>query len=161
VHIEALEKRTISESNLHNYLNSLDFSGGIMLAPEDLRSENDKKNNFQPILFLSQDKSTIYYSSYGANENNGKDLYSIKKLPSGGWAPPENLGDVINTQYDENYPVISNNGKTMYFSSKGHNSMGGYDIFSSTWDSKYNKWSAPKNMGAPINSPYNDFYFIY
>ncbi|MCK5839531.1 MAG: OmpA family protein, partial [Bacteroidales bacterium] len=70
-----------------------------------------------------------------------------------------NLGAVINTPYDENGVFMDVDGKTLYFSSKGHNTMGGYDVFKTTMDEKGN-WSEPENMGFPINSPYDDLFYV-
>ena len=62
------------------------------------------------------------------------------------------MGEVINTEYDENYPSFSATGKTLYFASTGHNSMGGYDIFKTTWNDSLNSWSKPENLGYPLNT---------
>jgi hypothetical protein len=61
---------------------------------------------------------------------------------------------------DEEYPSLSKDGKTLYFSSKGWENMGGYDIFKSTWDENTETWSKPVNLGSPINSPFEDIYFL-
>ncbi len=86
------------------------------------------------------------------------DIYSSRKIPSvksktgWEWGEPQNLGPNINTQYSEEFPHLSADGKTLYFASKGHSSMGGFDIFKSVWDEDENTWSAPKNLGYPINN---------
>lgn len=77
------------------------------------------------------------------------------KLPDGTWGIPFNLGEPVNTENDENYPNITGEGTTLYFSSNGHNSMGGYDVFRSRLIE--NKWSEPKNLGYPINDTYDNF----
>jgi hypothetical protein len=61
---------------------------------------------------------------------------------------------------DEEYPCLSKDGKTLYFSSKGYENMGGYDIFKSEWNESTQSWLSPVNMGSPINSPFNDIYFL-
>jgi len=75
-----------------------------------------------------------------------------RKLPNGDWALPQNLGENINTKYDENFPNLFYDGTTLYFSSKGHNSIGGYDYFKSTWNPEKNIWSKAENLGYPINT---------
>ncbi len=107
---------------------------------------------------LSPDGKTLYYSSEG-NGVGGRDLFKSIALPDGGWSPAINLGNVINTEFDEDAPSISPDGKTLYFSSKGHNSMGGFDIFESDYNEATDSWSAPQNIGYPINTADDNLYF--
>jgi outer membrane protein OmpA-like peptidoglycan-associated protein len=88
----------------------------------------------------------------------GKDIWMVKKLPNGEWAEPQNLGEPINSEYDEESPYLHPDGKTLYFSSKGHKVMGGYDIFKSNLQDDLT-WSAPENMGYPINTVVDDLFF--
>ncbi len=84
----------------------------------------------------------------------------LKKLGNGKWSTlPQNLTN-INSPFDEEYPSLSKDGKTLYFSSKGYENMGGYDIFKSVWDESAQAWSKPVNLGSPVNSPFEDIYFI-
>jgi outer membrane protein OmpA-like peptidoglycan-associated protein len=76
--------------------------------------------------------------------------------PKGKWSEPTNLGATINTEYDEEGVFMHPDGKTMYFSSEGHNTMGGFDIFKSVYED--GKWSEPENIGSPINTPDNDVF---
>lgn len=89
----------------------------------------------------------------------GLDIYMAKKLPGDIWSIPVNLGPTINTQYDEMYPVISHDGKTLYFASQGHKSMGGYDIYKSEWNEQFQRWERPVNLGYPINNTMDNFTF--
>lgn len=89
----------------------------------------------------------------------GLDIFMSKRLPGGEWSIPVNLGPTINTQYDEMYPVISHDGKTLYFASQGHKSMGGYDVYKSEWDEQYQRWERPVNLGYPINTTMDNFTF--
>ncbi len=89
----------------------------------------------------------------------GTDIYVARRLPNNEWTEPMNLGPTINTQYDEEFPRISADEKTLYFASKGHNSMGGYDVFKSEWDEKLKRWSRPKNLGYPLNTTQDNFTF--
>jgi outer membrane protein OmpA-like peptidoglycan-associated protein len=89
----------------------------------------------------------------------GRDIYHSILQDDGTWAEPQNLGPVINTSSDEDAPYITKDGKTLYFASNGHNTMGGYDIFRSIKDENGN-WSKPMNVGAPINSAGNDIYYM-
>ena len=100
---------------------------------------------------LSNDGQVIYFSSDKKDGQGMSDIWFSIRQTTGEWSAPQNLGPTINTKYDETDPYISLDGHTLYFSSKGHNSMGGFDIFSSTYDSGTAKWSEPKNLGYPIN----------
>jgi flagellar motor protein MotB len=109
--------------------------------------------------FFAEDTSAIYFvSAPKRNTIGGKDIFVSYRKENGGWARPVNLGKTINTPYDEEGVSLSKDGKTLYFSSKGHNSMGGYDVFKSVKDSTGN-WTLPVNMGYPINSPDDELFF--
>jgi hypothetical protein len=108
----------------------------------------------------TNNKNEYIHVSYGAKELNNTDLYKNNATPNGSISVSQNIGSAINTSYDENYPYIAKDGLTLYFSSKGHNSMGGYDIFKCTRPDVQTPWSAPTNMGYPINSTYDDILFI-
>jgi hypothetical protein len=79
------------------------------------------------------------------------DIYTCRKLPTGVWGQPYKLPAQINTQYNEDFPFLANDGVTLYFSSEGHNSMGGYDLFKSVLNPEDNTWSKAENLGYPIN----------
>lgn len=106
---------------------------------------------------LSADGNTLYFISDRPGGYGGKDIWFTYKDRRGRWLEPMNLGPVVNTEYDEEGLYLTPDGETLYFSSKGHNSMGGYDIFSTTYAN--GRWNAPINLGYPINSPSNDLFF--
>ncbi|MCC6181677.1 MAG: PD40 domain-containing protein [Bacteroidia bacterium] len=158
--LEVYNRKHIDLDVIQNSFTNLESGGKVLVVTEDMQTELDKKNAFKSLLYLSSDKNMIVYSSYGNDEKKGKDIYLLKKLSNGKWAPqPQNLTD-INTEFDEEYPALSKDGKILYFSSKGHNTMGGYDIFKSEWNEKTETWSKPVNLGSPLNSPYDDMYFL-
>jgi tetratricopeptide (TPR) repeat protein len=117
---------------------------------------NGKEN--ETSCSISHDGSTFYFVSDKPGGYGGTDIYMCEKMSSGEWGPPRNLGENINTKYDEDYPFISSDGATLYFSSKGHKNMGGFDIFYSTI-SEDGIWSEPENIGYPINTPADDVSF--
>jgi len=102
---------------------------------------------------IAADGNEVYFASDRDGGYGGVDIYVTKKLPNGKWGLPQNLGPTINTKFDEDFPNISNDSKTLYFSSKGHTSMGGYDIFKASWDNVKRIWTTVKNIGYPINTP--------
>ncbi len=98
----------------------------------------------------------VYFSSNREGTMGGGDIFVLRKKPDGEWGEALNIGDIINTEYDESFPTLTSDGKKLYFASKGHNSMGGYDLFYSTWDENSNNWGKPQNIGYPINTVYDD-----
>jgi len=116
---------------------------------------NHKKSQETAICFDEEGTTAYFISDIEDDNYGGKDIYySIQE--NGKWSKPINLGDVINTPYDEGSIYITPDEKYLYFSSKGHNSMGGYDIFVSEY--KYDSWSEPKNLGTPLNTPDDDLF---
>ncbi len=107
---------------------------------------------------FSMDGNTLFFSSDRNGGFGGKDIYKVSKLPNGEWGKVINLGAGINTEYDEESPNIHPNGKTLYFSSEGHKSIGGFDIFTASVDTT-GIWNNVKNIGFPINTPYDDLFF--
>lgn len=112
---------------------------------------------------LAPDGKTLYFCSENPKDNKGPGLHDIFKSikdEKGEWGEAENLGSVINTEYDERTVFIHPDGKTLYFSSQGHNSMGGFDMFKSVYNDSLKKWSTPLNLGYPVNSPDDDVDFV-
>ncbi|MBI3518914.1 MAG: PD40 domain-containing protein [Bacteroidetes bacterium] len=158
--LEVYGRKHVDQNAIQNSLMQIESGGKVLVITDDMRSSIDKKKEFKSLLYLSPDKNTVLYSSYGENEANGKDIYQLKKIANGKWAPvPLNIAS-INSPLDEEYPSLSKDGKTLYFSSKGYENMGGYDIFKSEWNESTQTWSAPVNLGSPINSPFDDIYFL-
>ncbi|MBL0047195.1 MAG: OmpA family protein [Bacteroidetes bacterium] len=105
------------------------------------------------------DGKSIYFVSDNPETSIGdRDIYISTKDENGKWGKAINLGPTINTPYGEEGVFIHPDGKTMYFSSEGHNTMGGYDIFKSVYEN--GKWSKPENLGYPVNTPDNDIFFV-
>lgn len=158
--LEVYGKKHVDQNAIQNSLTQIESGGKVLVITDDMRSSIDKKKEFKSLLYLSPDKTTVLYTSYGDNESNGKDIYQLKKLANGKWAPnPLNIS-AINSPMDEEYPALSKDGKTLYFSSKGYENMGGYDIFKSEWNEASQSWSPPVNLGSPINSPFEDIYYL-
>ena len=108
---------------------------------------------------ISNDERVLYFSSNRPGGFGGKDLYRVVKLPTGEWSLPQNLGPTINTAGDEDAPFIHVDDKTLYFSSNGHKSIGGFDIYESQLNDN-GLWSQPLNMGYPVNTVSNDMNFV-
>ncbi len=108
---------------------------------------------------FTEDGNAIYFASDRPGGYGGVDLYVSRILPNGQWGPAQNLGPSVNTADDEDFPNIAPDGTTLYFSSKGHTSMGGYDIFKATYDEAKKKWGGVRNIGFPINTPEDNMNF--
>jgi len=122
------------------------------------KNVNSKEDEGGACLTPSGD--TLFFASNRPLGYGGFDIYYSVKLPNGEWGIPQNAGPGINTPYDDNFPNLVDDGKTLYFASKGYNSMGGYDIFI-TNKSDDGKWSAPKNIGYPLNDTYDNTIITY
>jgi hypothetical protein len=109
---------------------------------------------------FSNDTNEIYFISNRPGGYGGKDIYRLRKLPNGRWAMPFNLGPNINTAYDEDSPYLHPDNVTLYYSSKGHNTMGEYDVFKSVLDPETNVFTKAENLGYPINDVGNDIFFV-
>jgi tetratricopeptide (TPR) repeat protein len=145
---------------------NFDYIGNIYTS----RFENDKWN---PVEKLNENVNTKYWESHATVSPDGKklffssnrkggygglDLYVSDLDSIGAWGPARNLGPVINTPYHEDTPTITEDGKTLFFSSRGHYNMGGYDIFYSTMV-EGEEWSIPLNAGYPLNTTDDDLFF--
>ena len=97
--------------------------------------------------------------SYGVTDDTHLDLYVNRLIGIDKWGIPGSLGENINTTFDENYAYVTLDGRTMYFSSKGHNSIGGYDIFKVVADEN-GVFGEHKNLGYPINTIDDNRYFV-
>jgi tetratricopeptide (TPR) repeat protein len=108
---------------------------------------------------ISADGKFLYFTSNRKDGYGGLDIYRSERTGNGDWGPAVNLGSIINSKYNEDTPFITTDGKTLYFSSLGHNNIGGYDIFYSTL-SDNGKWSKPVNIGYPINTTGDDIFYV-
>ncbi|MDJ0365860.1 OmpA family protein [Hymenobacter sp. H14-R3] len=136
----------IEESNL---------KGAAWGKPQRLGSRINSKAHESSAAYSPDGRYLYFVSDKAEGGRGGRDIY---KVEIDGRAPAENLGLVINTPYGEEAVFLMPDGKTLYFSSEGHNSMGGYDIFKSTFAD--GKWGEPENLGWPINTPDDDVFFV-
>ncbi len=134
------------------------YNNGEWSTPEKLPDVINTKYR-ETHASLSVDGTTLFFTSDRPGGYGGLDIYMSKKLPDGSWGEAQNLGPAINTDKDEEAPYILPDSKTLYFSSKGHGGLGGYDVFKDTL-TQFGTWGKPINLGYPINSVEDDvFYF--
>lgn len=117
---------------------------------------------WEPSATITSDEKAIFFTSNRKGGLGGTDIYMTRKKDNGDFGPAILLGPAINTTQDEDAPFIHPDGKTLYFSSKGHKSMGGYDIFYCTIDVETGEiLTQPQNIGYPINTADDDVFFVW
>jgi outer membrane protein OmpA-like peptidoglycan-associated protein len=132
---------------------------GTWSKPERLNKNINTKDYHEPDASLSFDGKRLYYTSNKPEGFGGHDIYySDWDEEKEDWGPGHNIGDVLNTPYEERSVFIHPDGKTMYFASTGHNTMGGYDLFYSKLEEGV--WQKPVNLGPPLNTPGDDVQLV-
>jgi outer membrane protein OmpA-like peptidoglycan-associated protein len=135
-------------------------SGGSWSKPKQF-SRYTNTTRFEPNGFVIKDESVVYFASSRGNKNGNLDLWvSRRSEEDSTWSEPERLPNIINTDADEDAPFLSADGLTLYFCSRGHDSMGGYDVYKTTYEPFTKAWSKPLNLGFPVNTPSDDIYFV-
>ncbi len=125
--------------------------------PEKLKGDVNT-TSWEGSATLTSDGKTLYFASSREGGFGGRDIYSAELQEDGSWGEIKNLGPVINTRFDDDAPFIHPDRRTLYYSSKGHNSMGGYDIFYTYLADE--GWDTPENVGYPINTIDDDRYYV-
>lgn len=136
------------------YMSTL--NGTEWSRPEKL-NKNINSEAWEGSCSMSADGRFLYFASERKGGIGGRDIYVSEKI-NGEWGPATNMGSRINTQYNEDAPFIHPDGITLFFSSEGHSSIGGYDIMFAV--QKDGEWQEPKNMGIPLNTTEDDRYYV-
>jgi outer membrane protein OmpA-like peptidoglycan-associated protein/tetratricopeptide (TPR) repeat protein len=136
-----------------------DLKGEVWSKPERL-NKNVNTDYHESSASLAADGKRMFFVSNRPDGLGDRDIYMSTKDEKGKWGKAVNLGPTINTQWGEEGIFIHPDGKTIYFSSQGHKTMGGYDIFKSVWDETTKTWSTPENLGYPVNTPDDDVFFV-
>ncbi|MCB0492584.1 MAG: OmpA family protein [Cyclobacteriaceae bacterium] len=127
-------------------------------APKNMEGLNSEY--LENSASLSADNKTVYFTSTRPGGYGGTDIYKAELGKGNRWGNIQNLGPLINTEMDEDGVFITASGKHLFFSSNGHAGMGDMDLYRTSLDTVNGTWSAPVNLGYPINSPENDIYFV-
>ncbi len=149
-----------AESDFFRYYDLGDIGGRIVVTPEELRTNLDRKSGHRGLVYLPDRKGPIHFSSLGKDGRTGRDIYRTELMPDGSFATPVKLAGYINTDLDEDYPFLHPDGRTFYFCSKGHNSMGGYDVFRAIYDPGLNAFGRPENLDFAVNTPDDDVFYV-
>ena len=135
------------------------FENASWQSPQKL-GENINSDYAEASASITSDGSVMYFSSDRPGGYGGQDIYRSVRFGNGDWSLPINLGPTVNSKYDDDAPFISSDGATLYFSSKGHGTIGGYDIFKVEFGDDTKSWMLPQNLGYPINTVKDDIYFV-
>ena len=131
---------------------------GKWRAPEPVKFKINSKSQESSFTISQKGDRIAFVSNRKKKGLGGKDIYLMKKLTKNRWSKPENPGQSVNTQYDEESVKFSSGDDTLWFSSKGHNTIGGFDIFYST-QSGDGTWNKAVNAGYPINTSWDEMFF--
>lgn len=134
------------------------FANGKWSKAQKIQGEVNSKN-WETFASLSEDGNTLVFTSNRKNGVGNLDIYTSTKGSNGLWSIPQNIGSTVNTKYNEESPILTDGGKTLYFASQGHNSIGGFDIFVSR-QTNNGTWSEPVNLGYPLNTT-DDEIFLF
>ena len=158
--ITVVDKVEVSEADFFRYFDLSEIGGKILVTPEEIKSNLDKKKKYSALVHYPEHSDAIYFASYGKDGRTGKDIYRTYLLPDGTFSEPQRLAGYVNSELDEEYPFMHPDGKSFYFSSKGHNSMGGYDVFKSVYDPMGDVFGPAQNLDFAINTPDDDLFYI-
>lgn len=161
-HHAVVGKRSDNDDILVFYLNKIWTSSIAQDRLNELTElpEIFGKYYFQPHGVFANNGTTFIFSAMDRPEFDGGDLnLYISHLIDTTWTTPEPISPLINSEKNEDSPFLSADGKTLYFSSKGHNSSGGYDFYKS--ELKNGEWTYPENLGYPMNSAGDDIYLSF
>jgi outer membrane protein OmpA-like peptidoglycan-associated protein len=132
---------------------------GKWKTPSNVTFRINSNRSETSMTFTPDGKEVWFVSDRRKDGLGGKDIYMIKKMGERKWSKPVNAGPSINTRYDEESVRFSDLGDTLWFSSKGHNTIGGFDIFYSRKDSN-GIWSQAVNYGYPVNTPWDELFYF-
>ena len=138
-----------------------ELDGDVWTKPRDKELKKVNTEYHESAASFSFDGKTMYYVSNNPETSFGQhDIYiSYWDEDKQRWSEGKNLGNTINTEYDERGVFMHPDGRTLFFSSDGKGSMGGYDVFKTSLQED-GTWSEPENLGYPINTPGEDLFFV-
>ncbi|MBN2237754.1 MAG: PD40 domain-containing protein, partial [Bacteroidales bacterium] len=152
-----MQKSEVEQKAFYRSYDLSEFGGRFLNLPEEFLSKADLKNKENNVSYFNPQGKLLFYSLENKNQ---RDLYYRIKQSNGDWSEAYLLSATINTPFDEDYPFLMPDGKTLYFSSKGHNTIGGYDLFRTVYDSATKQWNTAVNLSFPFNTPSDDILFI-
>ena len=151
-----------AQKNAEDYFSAylFDSINYKLYSQQDFGKKYNLKKNFTPKYVFKRGMKYRFFSSYSNVVESGKDIFYQKKNQNNNWDPPQRLYTDVNTSLDEDFPFYDERTGYLYFSSTGHNSMGGYDLFRAKFSRKTLKAEEVENLNFPYSSTANDFLFI-
>ena len=136
-----------------------EYDGFEWSVPKPLPGKINRSDSWESQPSLSSDGRVLFFASDRPGGYGGSDIWFATRKSDGSWSDPVNLGPAINTDRNERSPFLHTDSKTLYFSSNGHDGLGGQDVFYSKLDAK-KQWTTPKNIGYPINTENDEVDFF-
>lgn len=153
------DKKNAKQSEFYRMYKLDKFTGSIVVG-STYQSKIDKKRGFIPIIYFPSNPNYVFFASYGESEVSGKDIYFRTKNAAGAWQDAVKIATNVNTNFDEDFPFFNTIDSCLYFSSKGHNSMGGFDIFKCSFDLNTGKAGTVQNLDFPVSSSDDDLFYM-
>lgn len=151
--IQIIDSVVVRKDNFLSAYN-LSLEGGSL---EWARDFFDDRNNEDGVVYMNERKTKVYYSRFATGQ--GETLYTMEKLLDN-FGNENIIPSPITDSSDQAYPFIMPDGLTIYFATKGHESIGGYDLYASRYNLNSNTYLTPNQMNMPFNSPFNDYMMV-
>jgi hypothetical protein len=151
------------EQKFIDLYNMQEIDGKIVEKPTIFKTSIEIIKNKTSYMYIPNNIKVgdyLFFAGYDDDTSMKKDIFRVQKTGKNTFSKPENLGEIINTPFDEDFPFYISETNTLYFCSQGHYGMGGFDIYKSIYDEDKNTWSPPENLDFPINTPFDDFLFV-
>lgn len=148
------------EEKINGQIYESKLIGNQWSKPVKLPKPINEAEYWVPSASITSDGNTIYFVSTAPGGIGGRDIYRCRRMPNKEWSAPQNLGPKINTKFEEDGVFIHPDQKQLFFSSNGHRTIGGFDIFYSTLEEETEEWSDPVNIGIPINTSEDDLFYV-
>ncbi len=146
-----------------NYVKQISAPGGsLKMKPSELLPSSEGIKDITNLMFIPrgiEKNDYVFYAGYGKSKKRGYEIFMVRAGNGQRFSEPVAV-EAVNTDYDEIMPYYDPIGKDLYFASRGHSSMGGYDLFKAHHDIVRNTWTDPVNLGFPVNSPSDEFLVI-
>ena len=154
----AIASQTFRIEDFFLYLKDLENHSWIPIPNPFIQPSDNRQNPYYTAMYFPSGQDRIIYSA--PDETGAWNIYTTTRKDSITWNVPELLSENILSGHNEIFPILSRDGRTLYFASDGLPGMGGYDLFYSRWDEETGEWGVPENMGFPYSSTGDDLIYI-
>lgn len=154
----AIASQTFRIEDFFLYLKDLENHSWIPIPNPFIQPSDNRQNLYYTAMYFPSGQDRIIYSA--PDETGAWNIYTTTRKDSITWNVPELLSENILSGHNEIFPILSRDGRTLYFASDGLPGMGGYDLFYSRWDEETGEWGVPENMGFPYSSTGDDLIYI-